>query len=193
VQRVFAHASIARDVAQRLADIGSQYQVGDPLDAKTEIGPLIRHAETDRIESWVKQAEDEGAEIICGGKRISDAVYQATGLLNPSADSLVSRREIFGPVVCVYTYDDVDDAIAQANNLPYSFQASVCTKNIDTAMYISSRINASAVMINDHTAFRVDWMPFAGLKESGYGIGGIPHTYKDMQIEKLTVIRSSGL
>ena len=193
VQRVFAHHSIAKRVAEKLADIGSAYVTGDPLDEKTEIGPLIRHNETERIESWVNEALDDGAKLISGGKRKGDAFYEATVLLNPPLDAKVSRKEIFGPVICVYAYEELDNAIELANSVPYAFQASVCSKNIDTALYVSSRLQASAVMVNDHTAFRVDWMPFAGLKESGYGIGGIPFTYKDMQIEKLTVIRSGGL
>ena len=101
--------------------------------------------------------------------------------------------EIFGPVICIYPYEDIDVAIEQANALPFSFQASVFTSDIDKAMRVSKRINASAVMVNDHTAFRVDWMPFAGLKQSGLGIGGIPYTMEDMQIEKMTVLRSREL
>lgn len=190
VQRVFAHTSVARQVAETLAAIGNGYVVGDPLDASTEIGPLIRHTETSRIEQWVNEAIDAGAECISGGKRIADAFYAATVLLDPPADSKVSTYEVFGPVICVYAYDDIDEAITRANAVPYAFQAAICTQNIDTALYASSRLNASAVMVNDHTAFRVDWMPFAGLRESGYGIGGIPHTYRDMQIEKMTVIRA---
>ncbi|WP_419616208.1 aldehyde dehydrogenase family protein, partial [Thiolapillus sp.] len=114
-------------------------------------------------------------------------------LHNPPPDAKVSRNEIFGPVICVYDWRELDAAIEMANEVPYAFQASVCTRDIDTALYVSSNLQASAVMVNDHTAFRVDWMPFAGLKESGYGVGGIPYTYRDMQIEKLTVIRSRGL
>lgn len=193
VQRVFAHVSIARKVAERLSSIGGNYVMGDPLDEKTEIGPLIRHAETDRIESWVNEAVQKGAEVINGAKRDGNAFYQATVLLEPPMDAKVSTMEIFGPVICVYAYDDIDIAIEKANNVPFSFQASVCTKDIDTALYVSLRLQASAVMVNDHTAFRVDWMPFAGLKESGYGVGGIPYTYHDMQVEKMTVIRSKGL
>jgi acyl-CoA reductase-like NAD-dependent aldehyde dehydrogenase len=105
----------------------------------------------------------------------------------------VSSQEIFGPVVCVYSFDDLDDAISRANALPFSFQAAAFTSNLDTAMRISSRIDAAAVMVNDHTAFRVDWMPFAGLRESGHGIGGIPYTFEDMQVQKMTVIRSKEL
>ena len=98
--------------------------------------------------------------------------------------------EIFGPVVCVYPYSDMDEAVERANASPFAFQASVFTGDIDTAMRAASRLDASAVMINEHTAFRVDWMPFAGLRQSGLGIGGIPHTMHDMQVEKLVVLHS---
>ncbi len=193
VQRVFAHHSIAAEVAERLAALGNDMQVGDPASEETDIGPLIRHQETKRIEHWVKEALDEGAELMSGGKRLADALYSPTVLFNPAGDSKVSKQEIFGPVICVYSYQDMDDAIKRANAVPYAFQASVASKNIDTALYAYQRLAAATVMINDHTAFRVDWMPFAGLKQSGYGTGGIPYTYEDMQIEKLAVIRSMSL
>jgi len=102
----------------------------------------------------------------------------------------VSTLEVFGPVVCVYGYDDFDAAIARANSLPLSFQASVYTSNLDTAMKAFKHLDASAVMVNDHTAFRIDGMPFAGLRESGLGVGGIPYTMEDMQVNKMLVINS---
>ena len=193
VQRIFAHHSIAKDLAQAIAKTGEQYTVSDPTLADTDIGPLIRHVETDRVESWINEAIEEGAELLSGGKRISDSCFECTVLYNPSNESKVSQMEIFGPVICVYPYENINAAIEQANALPFSFQASVFTRNIDTAMRVSKKINASAVMVNDHTAFRVDWMPFAGLKQSGLGVGGIPYTMEDMQIEKMTVLRSREL
>ena len=105
----------------------------------------------------------------------------------------MSNAEIFGPVVCVYPFDDLDQAIADANSLDVAFQASVYSANIDDAMYISDRLAASAVMINEHTAFRVDWMPFAGLRQSGLGTGGVPYTLEDMQVEKMIVITSKSI
>ena len=114
-------------------------------------------------------------------------------LFDPPADTRVMTHEVFGPVVCVSPFDELDDAIARANSLPYAFQAAVFTRNLDTALRASRRLNASAVMINDHTAFRVDWMPFAGLRESGLGTGGIPYTMEDMQVRKMIVIRSKEL
>lgn len=193
VQRLFSHSSITRDVAERLGKLASEIKVGDPADEKTEVGPLIRHREADRVEQWVNEAIDSGAELIAGGKRISDSLFQPTVLLNPSKETRLSQLEIFGPVICVYDYDDIDEAINQANSLNIAFQASVFSQNIDTAMYVYNNLAAAAIMINDHTAFRVDWMPFAGLRESGHGVGGISYTYEDMQTEKMMVIKSSSL
>jgi acyl-CoA reductase-like NAD-dependent aldehyde dehydrogenase len=193
VQRVYAHKSIARKVAGRIADAGQTMKIGDPTLDDTDIGPLIRHAETDRIHDWVSEAVSKGAELISGGHKLSDSTYEATVLLNAPDDATISQNEIFGPVIQVYEYDEIDDAIARANALDVSFQASVFAKNIDTCLYAFKHLNGSAIMINDHTAFRVDWMPFAGLKHSGHGVGGIPHTFKDMQIEKMMVMRSKSL
>lgn len=193
VQRIFAHRSIAKSVAQKISAIGSNYIVGNPLDEKTEVGPIIRPVELERIDSWVKEAVSEGAELLCGGEKLSKSTYACTVLLNPNKNSKVSRLEIFGPVICIYEFDDIDDAIQRANDVPVAFQASVATKHIDTAMYCYKHLNASAVMVNDHTAYRVDWMPFAGLKESGLGIGGIPYTFEDMQIEKMMILKSDAL
>ena len=193
VQRVFAHQSIARHVAEQLAVLGDAMMVGDPALEQTAIGPLIRHREAERVGVWVSEAIEEGAEQISGGKRLADSLYSPTVLFSPNPDSKVSKLEVFGPVICVTPYENIDEAIVAANSVPYAFQAAVATKNIDTAMYAYQHLAASAVMINDHTAFRVDWMPFAGLKQSGYGVGGIPYTFEDMQIEKLAVIRSPSL
>ena len=193
VQRVYADKTIARQLAEKIAETGNKMKVGDPTLEDTEIGPLIRHAENNRVDEWVQDAINKGAECLSGGKRISDSCYPATVLFNPPNDAIISQNEIFGPVICVYEYDNIDDAIAQANSLDVSFQAAVFSKNIDTCMHAFKQLDASAVMVNDHTAFRVDWMPFAGLKHSGHGVGGIPHTFKDMQIEKMMVIRSPSL
>ncbi len=193
VQRIYAHRTIARDLAERLADAARSQKIGDPTLPDTDIGPLIRHTEVDRVEQWVQEAVDAGAELLAGGKRISDTCYPCTVLYDPPADAKVSALEVFGPVICVYPFEEIGDAISRANALPYAFQAAVYSKDIDTAMHCYNRLDAAAVMINEHTAFRVDWMPFAGLKQSGYGIGGIPYTFRDMQVEKLMVLKSSGL
>ncbi len=193
VQRIIAHESIASDLAIRMAQEAQNLKVGDPTEKETECGPLILPREVDRVENWVNEARDQGAQVLCGGKRISNTLYEPTILLNPSRQSKVSREEIFGPVCCVYAYKDINEAIAQANELPYAFQASVFTNDLELALKTSNQINASAVMINDHTAFRVDWMPFGGRDQSGLGMGGIKYSMEDMSREKMLVIKSKHL
>ncbi|MGR8979203.1 MAG: aldehyde dehydrogenase family protein [Gammaproteobacteria bacterium] len=191
VQRVCAQKPIARQAAEGLAALAESLTTGDPADPESDVGPLIRPEEADRIDSWVKQAVAEGAELLTGGKRLSSSLYRPTVLFNPSDTSRVSKEEVFGPVVCVYECDDLDEAIGRANNVPFVFQASVLTRSIDTALYAFKHLRATAVMINDHTAFRVDWMPFGGLRESGMGTGGIPYSYRNLQIEKMAVFHSN--
>jgi len=193
VQRIFAHKNIARQLAESLAEKGHAMTVGDPTSADTDVGPLIRHSETDRVQQWVEEAVAAGAENMSSTGKISDSCYAPTVLFNPAPDTSVSCKEIFGPVVCVYEYEDIDEAINRANSLEFAFQAAVYTRDLNTAMHAYRQLNASAVMINDFTAFRVDWMPFAGLRQSGLGVGGIPHTFEDMQIKKLMVIKSAAL
>lgn len=205
VQRVYAHRSVARQVATGLAKAGQGMNVGDPCLDSTDIGPMIRHGELDRVHQAVTDAVNGGAELISGGQKTSPGHYHPTVLLDPPADAEVSCTEIFGPVICVYSFDQIDEAIASANGstctctstktnaLEFAFQAAIFTHDIDTALYGYRQLNASAVMVNDHTAFRVDWMPFAGLRHSGHGVGGIPHTFADMQIEKMLVFKSASL
>ena len=193
VQRVFVHESMAKQFAQQLADRAKKLKLGDPISPDTEIGPLIRKSEVSRINEWVSEAVNGDAELLCGGRPKGATCYECTVLYNPPATARVSREEIFGPVVAVYPYRDLDDAIARANELPFAFQAAVFTRDLNTALRCYARLDASAVMVNEHTAFRVDWMPFAGLKQSGHGVGGIPYSIHDMQIEKMLVIKSEEL
>ena len=193
VQKVFAHETIAQTLADAVATSAKSLRVGDPLDKNTEVGPLISTKEVDRVAAWVKEAEAGGAKLLCGGNKISDTCYAPTVLWNPSHDAKVSSEEIFGPVVCIYPYRDRDEAIREANRLDYHFQAAVFTKNLDVALDTVQKLNATAVMVNDHTAFRVDWMPFGGRDASGEGMGGIPYTMHEMTREKLMVIKSNML
>jgi acyl-CoA reductase-like NAD-dependent aldehyde dehydrogenase len=193
VQRVYVHESIVDTVAKGLADLGAKMKVGDPTDEKTEVGPLILEREVDRVHEWVEEAISAGAKVLTGGKKIGSTCYEPTVLLNPPDDVKVSREEIFGPVICVYAFKDRLEAIERANQVKYSFQASVFTKNIDSVLDSAKRLNAAAVMVNDHTAFRVDWMPFAGRKASGLGVGGILPTLLEMTEEKMIVFRSPGI
>jgi len=193
VQRLFVHQKVSKKVANGLARIAKKLKVGNPLDGKTDVGPLILPREVDRVHDWVKEAIKKGGKLICGGKKISRTCYEPTIILDPPQSAKLSREEIFGPVIAVYSYKNRDEAIRLANSLPLSFQASVFTKNLDVALDTVKRLNAATVMVNDHTAFRVDWMPFRGAKESGIGTGGIPYSMHEMTQEKLMVIKSDVL
>lgn len=188
VQRVFVHKNIFQSFVDKFSERVQQLKVGDPTDKTTEVGPLIHPKETDRVLTWVDEALKEGAKLI-GGGRLSETTLKPAILINPSLDSKISTQEVFGPVTCVYEYEDIDEALKIANSLPFAFQSSVYSEDMGVALKAAEHFEASAVMINDHTAFRTDWMPFAGLKHSGYGVGGIPYSMKDMTYEKMIVFK----
>jgi len=193
VQRVYAQSNICDQVASLLATKASELIVGSQLEPSSEVGPLITPQEVDRVAEWVEEAVAKGGKILTGGKRVSATCYAPTVLLNPPADCKVSQLEIFGPVVCVYSYTDKDDAVARANSLSVAFQAAVYTQGLDDALELTNKLNATAVMVNDHTAFRVDWMPFGGRDSSGIGMGGIQYSMHEMTREKMMVIKSNAL
>jgi acyl-CoA reductase-like NAD-dependent aldehyde dehydrogenase len=189
VQRIFVSKKIAKKFIEVFSESVKKLNAGDPLNKKTVVGPLIRPGEVNRVEEWVNESISNGAELILGGKRITDTTFDKTILLNPKKTDKVSKLEIFGPVVAISEFTNFDNAIDDANSVDVSFQASIFTNKISEILKFYERINASSVFHNDHTAFRVDWMPFAGLKHSGYGVGGIKYTMHDMQIEKMLVLR----
>ncbi|OMQ13024.1 aldehyde dehydrogenase family protein [[Flexibacter] sp. ATCC 35103] len=193
VQKIYVNQEISDRFIEVFAEATDKLIVGNPFDKTTDVGSLITPKEVDRVEQWVNEAIQEGATLITGGKRISDTCFQPTVLFNPSENSKVSTSEIFGPVVCIYSFTDREEAIKRANALEVHFQAAVFTKNVDIALDTAKKLNATAVMINDNTAFRVDWMPFGGRDSSGLGMGGISYTIEDMVREKMMVFKSKSL
>lgn len=188
-QRIFVHQDIAAEFTERLVTRVKALKVGDPAANATEVGPLILPKEADRVADWVGEAVSGGAKLATGGGRLSGTTLEPAVLLDVPPDAKISQLEVFGPVVAVYRYGELDEAIARANALPVAFQASVFAQDIDVALRAAERLDASAVMINDPTSFRTDWMPFAGRRESGYGTGGIPYTMRDMTQEKMILLR----
>jgi len=189
VQRIFVHADLESAFLDRFAARVTALKVGDPLLAETEVGPLILPREADRVSAWTDEAVGAGARLI-GGGRVNSTTLNPSIIVHPRADAKVSTLEVFGPVTCVYPFTRLDDAICAANSLPVAFQASIFTEDLHTAFDAAERLDASAVMVNDHTAFRTDWMPFAGRRQSGYGIGGIPWTMREMTEQKMIVFRA---
>jgi acyl-CoA reductase-like NAD-dependent aldehyde dehydrogenase len=188
-QRVYVHSSILDTFIALLNSAAQQQKVGDSAQSSTDVGPLISAEALNRISAWVQEALNEGATLICGGNSLKNRCFEPTVLLNPSKESKVSQEEVFGPVICVYGFDTDEEAIALANESPFVFQSAAYTSSLERAMRFSEELNGAAVMINEHTAFRVDWMPFGGQAESGIGVGGIDYSTQEMLKEKLVVIK----
>src|SRR5262249_49078670 len=151
---------------------------------ETQVGPLIRASSVERVATWVEEARTGGAEVLAGGRRLSESCYAPTLLWNAPPQARISVEEGFGPVVSLYSCESLVDAVRAANAVPFAFQAAIFTKSLDAALYAYRNLRAKAVMVNDHPAFRVDWMPFGGLGISGLGEGSISGTLREMQIEK---------
>ncbi|MBK8010980.1 MAG: aldehyde dehydrogenase family protein [Deltaproteobacteria bacterium] len=195
VQRIYVHRNVVEPFLEKLTASAKRLSVGDPLDPTTDVGPLISPREVERVDAWVREALTDGhtGRLIHGGRKLSATTYEPTVLLNPADDARISKEEVFGPVVSVYAYDDLDEAIARANAPDVFFQASIFTRDLDVALYAARRLHGMAVMVNDHTAFRVDWMPFGGHRQSGLGVGGIGHAMKEMTLERMVVFHSHRL
>lgn len=193
MQKIYVNQEICDRFIEEFSRATNKLIVGYPFDKATDVGSLITPKEVNRVEEWVNEAIENGAKLITGGKRISDTCFEPTVLFNPSEDSKVSVNEIFDPVVCIYPFADREEAIKKANALDVHFRAAVFTKNIDIALEVTKKLNATAVMINDNTVFQVEWMPFGGRDTSGLGMGGISYTINDMTRDKMMVFKSKNL
>jgi acyl-CoA reductase-like NAD-dependent aldehyde dehydrogenase len=188
VQRIFVHRDLLAEFTERYTARVATLETGDALSPETDVGPLILPREAARVSSWIDEAVSAGTKLI-GGGRLSETTLLPGVLLDPPATAKVSQLEVFGPVTCIYGFEALDAAIEIANSLPYAFQSSIFSTDIGPALRAAQRFDASAVMINDHTAFRTDWMPFAGRRQSGYRTGGIEYTMEDMAHDKMIVLR----
>jgi len=162
--------------------------VGDPLDERVDVGPMIDSKEVDRIESWVKEAETSGAEILTGGKR-DGTVYYPTILTGVDAKMKVVAEEVFAPVASVISCDEFEESLRQADDSKFGLQVGVFTKDIDRVFKAIKRLNFGGVIINDTPAFRADHMPYGGNRQSGLGREGVKLAMEDMTSIQMVAIR----
>lgn len=187
VQRIFVHRPAYDRFLAELVDRAQALVVGDPLDEKTDIGPLISREAVERVESWVNEAVAEGAKLLTGGKR-EQAIYLPTVLTQTHPRMRVNCAEVFGPVVTVEPYDSFEKALEQVNDSPYGLQAGVFTRDLQAAFRAFERLEAGGVIVNDVSSFRVDHMPYGGTKESGIGREGARYAIEEMTERKLLVL-----
>ncbi len=191
VQRIVIHESIYDALKSKLAEAAGKLVAGDPMNEDTFIGPLITENDARRIETWVAEAVGAGARIVCGGKR-AGAFYDATFVENVPSDSDLHCKEAFGPVATVEPFDTFENACASVNDSVFGLQAGVFTRDIHNAFYAWNNLEVGGVVINDVPSFRVDSMPYGGIKDSGLGREGIRYAIEDMTEPRLMVLNRIG-
>ena len=179
VQRIFIQNDHFEDFSNRFAERTRRLKTGDKLDEATDMGPMISDAALLKVAEFVQDAEACGARILTGG--ISEGrYYQPTVLVDVSADCRISKEEVFGPVVALYAFSEIQEAIDLANDVDYGLQAGVFTRDLATAHRIADALNCGGVMINDSSDYRIDAMPFGGTRGSGLGREGVAHAIHEM-------------
>ncbi|WP_052254862.1 aldehyde dehydrogenase family protein [Salinicoccus sp. YB14-2] len=168
--RVYVHRNIYDEVIDALKKKAEEITVGDGLDEKTDIGPLVSEKQLDTVLGYIEKGKEEGAKLITGGKRIGEKGFfvEPTIFTDVTDDMTIAREEIFGPVMSVLPFDDIEEVITRANDSNYGLAASVWTENIKDGHYIASKLEAGTVWINDF-GLELETMPFGGYKQSGIG------------------------
>jgi len=184
VQRLLLHNDIYDEFAPRFVAAAKAYNVGDKLDEATDMGPLINETEAIRVENMVNEALEQGASLLTGGER-SGSFYAPTVLANLPNTCTLAREEVYGPVTILYRFDTLDEAVERANDVDYGLQAGIFTQDLNTAFEAANRLHCGGVMVNDSTDYRIDAMPFGGVKGSGLGREGVRFTLEEMTEPKL--------
>ncbi|WP_370244614.1 aldehyde dehydrogenase family protein [Alteromonas abrolhosensis] len=189
VQRLLVHSKIYDEFKSRYVEKVKALVSGDPSNEDTFIGPMISEGEAERLHGWIKEAQEKGATILCGGTR-DGAMLEATVMENVPKDCDASAEEAFGPLSILVPFDDYDEALKEVNNSRYGLQAGVFTRDIYKAHKAWDVLDVGGVVIGDVPSWRVDNMPYGGVKDSGLGREGIRYAIEDMSETRLMVIRT---
>ena len=188
VQRIYSEKQVYEPFSEKFVKATEALVVGDPLDERVDVGPMIDRKEVDRIEDWVNEAATSGAKILTGGRR-DGTVYYPTVLAGVSEDMKVVAEEAFAPVASVISSDDFESALEQANDTKFGLQVGVFTKDIDRVFKAVKRLNFGGVIVNDTPNFRADHMPYGGNRQSGLGREGVRFAMEEMTNIQLVAIR----
>tara|TARA_R110002110_G_scaffold91264_2_gene237509 strand:- start:127492 stop:128940 length:1449 start_codon:yes stop_codon:yes gene_type:complete len=180
VQRVYIHRSIYSEFAAAMVAATAQLRVGDPSLDATDVGPMVSPQEASRVHDWVSTAIQQGAELLCGGLAIGHAGYAPTLLSVADQAVPIAEQEVFGPVVTLHAFDDLDAAIEQANRPAYMIHAAIFTSQLQQAMHATQQLRCAGVLINDSTDYRLDAMPFGGAKRGAIGREGVKYAIREM-------------
>ncbi len=189
VQRILAHEDVYEDFREKLVEATRGLRMGNPKDEATFIGPLISEAEAVRLEGWIRAALDAGAKLLCGGRR-EGAVLEPTLLEDAPRTSDVCAREAFGPLAVLSRFRDFEDALRSVNDSVYGLQAGIFTRDLYHAQRAWDELEVGGVVVGDVPSFRVDHMPYGGVKESGFGREGVRFAMEEMTEIRLLVVRT---
>jgi acyl-CoA reductase-like NAD-dependent aldehyde dehydrogenase len=188
VQRIIVHQTRYDEFKQQFCDQVSRLPMGNPRDEETFIGPMIDEKEARRLEGWIDEASQRGANVLCGGQR-EGAMLQATVLENVPKDCALYNQEAFGPVAILEPFEHFDAALDAVNDSVFGLQAGIFTRDLYKAQKAWDRLHVGGVVIGDVPSWRVDNMPYGGVKDSGLGREGIRYAIEDMTELRLLVIR----
>jgi acyl-CoA reductase-like NAD-dependent aldehyde dehydrogenase len=183
---VYAHEDVYEEFVAKFTEAAKKLKIGDPLDPDTYISALISKGEAERVLGWIEETKGSDATIAAGGK-LQDGVLEPTIITDADHSLKVSCQEAFAPVVVVNKVSSVEDAIEQVNDSRFGLQAGIYTNNVKNALYASQELHVGGVIINDVPTYRVDQMPYGGVKESGTGREGIKYAVEEMTEMKLVV------
>jgi len=190
-QRIYLHDRILPDFIDAFVETSRNLVIGNPLQDDTDLGPLISEAAVKRVHLWVEEAVSEGAKLLLGGQMLSNNCYSPTILRDVKSKMNVVCSEVFGPVVSLLSYANLDEAIEQANDSQYGLSAGLFTQDIDLAFSISRRLNSGTIMINDSSAFRAEEMPVGAYNQSGIGLESPRYAIKELSNSKVTCLNLS--
>jgi acyl-CoA reductase-like NAD-dependent aldehyde dehydrogenase len=188
VQRVYVQESVYDNFTKKFVDAVKNLKTGDPSADSTDVGPLIDKGAAEKTVEWIEAAVKAGAKVLCGGKALPNNIVEPTVLADTKADMLVVCQEVFGPIVSVMKYKNLDDAIAAMNDSSFGLQAGVFTSNVEVAFRAAREIDAGGVIVNDASTFRADHMPYGGRKESGVGLEGVKYAIHEMTQPKFVCL-----
>lgn len=184
VQRIYIHKNIYEKFRDKFVARTKKYKTGFQLDEDTDMGPMITEADARRVIEWIEEAKSKGAKVLTGGTR-EGSLVQPTVLENVSSDAKLDCQEIFGPTVNLYPVDSLDEAIKKSNAVNYGLHGAIFTNDLNTAFYAIKRMDVGGIIVNDSTDYRVDLMPFGGVKNSGLGREGIKYALQEMTEPKV--------
>jgi len=189
VQRILIHVNLYDSVKAALIERTQSLVHGDPKRPETFVGPMISEKEAIRLHNWIQEAQESGAKLLCGGGR-KGAMLEASLLEDVPSDCLLVREEAFGPVAVLSAFSDFDAALEEVNNSIYGLQAGVFTRDLYKMQRAWDRLEVGGVIIGDVPSWRVDHMPYGGVKDSGFGREGLRYSMEDMTEMRLLVIRT---